>query len=221
MSRRCLNGSLNVWEQGQTCSFKWGVEWTSTVVGLHFSPTGAFDFTPPCHTFDCCAVTVCLAGACSQNASNPNLYLISSLHIISEMRLPVSLPAVALCCFIWLTAHVSAAHYLAGTALQEASWLFVTAFHPHSIISFVLPDSLSSFCETFHQFSFFFHDSELQSTRKVEKNKQLPTQFHPCCLLRGSSLATASSYSSVPHNLLSAPRQGSPPPPCYNTPQQD
>lgn len=124
---------------------------------------------------------------------------------------------------MWLTAHVSAAHYLAGTGLRGAFWLSVTPFHPDSIISFVLPDSLSSLCETFHPFTFFFFsgDSELQSSRKAEKNKQLPAHFHPSRLLRSSSLATVSSYSSVTHILLSTAPAGFTTSPCYNTPQQD
>lgn len=75
---------------------------------------------------------------------------------------------------MWLTAHVSAAHYLAGTALEGASWLSVTPFHPDNIITFVLPDSLSSLCETFHPF--YLATGSLS---------QPPTHFHPYCPLRG------------------------------------
>lgn len=112
---------------------------------------------------------------------------------------------------------------LSGGNSPSGSILAFSPTPPHSdsLISFVLADSLSSLCETFHPFFSSFFLSELRSTGKAEKNKQLPTHSRPCRPLRGPSLAAVSSYSSVTHDLLSTATAGFTASPCYNTPQQD
>lgn len=188
VSRRRLNDSLNTWKQGQTCSFKIGGKWSSSVVGMHLRLTRAFDFTLLLQT-DCLQCHSLPTDVRSQNAANPNLNLILSPHIISEVKLPVffflfSFACCGPCCLTWLTAHVSAAHYLTGTALQGASWLSV-------------------------MFMFFWR----QRASFNQKTNNLQLIFIPIarCVVRVWLLSPPTLLSLIIY--WARPWQGSPPPP--------
>lgn len=139
------------------------------------------------------------------------------------MRLPVFCPP-SLFAALYACLHMCLQLIIwQGTALQGASWLSLRPFHPDSIMSFVLPDSLSSLCETFHPFFFFFFAVTVSFSRpeKRRKTNNLQLIFIPAARCELPVLATVSSYSSVTHNLLSAAPAGFTTSPCYNTPQQD